>query len=155
MKINLFNSQLAWLFIICTMGTLSSCGGGGGGSNTSANTEVINGISVPPEPDPVQNNATVAGVDANNNGVRDDVERKIAETSPSNYQASLDDAKNYQLFVDQNPSVNYSMVMKKMRCSTVDTSDFVLNTENRKESYTKKLREEGLLLTITTNADCE
>ena len=40
--------------------------------------EVINGIVVPPEPDPTLNNATLAGVDSNNNGVRDDVERAIA-----------------------------------------------------------------------------
>jgi len=37
--------------------------------------EVINGVTVPPEPDPELNNATLAGVDVNENGVRDDVER--------------------------------------------------------------------------------
>ncbi|MEK8051014.1 hypothetical protein AACH10_12260 [Ideonella sp. DXS22W] len=40
--------------------------------------EVINGITVPPEPAPSVNNATLAGVDVNGNGVRDDVERRIA-----------------------------------------------------------------------------
>lgn len=45
--------------------------------------EAINGISVPPEPDAVLNNATLAGVDVNNNGVRDDVERIIAQSSSS------------------------------------------------------------------------
>ena len=43
--------------------------------------EVINGITVPPEPAPDINNATLAGVDVNNNGVRDDVERRLAEKS--------------------------------------------------------------------------
>lgn len=40
--------------------------------------EVINGILVPPAPNLDTNNATVAGVDVNGNGVRDDVERLIA-----------------------------------------------------------------------------
>ncbi len=34
---------------------------------------------LPPEPDSIQNNATLEGIDSNNNGVRDDVERKIYE----------------------------------------------------------------------------
>lgn len=38
----------------------------------------INGVSVAPPPDPVANDATIAGIDVNKNGVRDDVERKIA-----------------------------------------------------------------------------
>lgn len=32
---------------------------------------------LPPEPDKAQNDATLAGIDANNNGIRDDVERAI------------------------------------------------------------------------------
>ncbi|MGB5965486.1 MAG: Ig-like domain-containing protein [Sulfurimonadaceae bacterium] len=39
--------------------------------------EVINGHQLPPEPDPVVNDSTLLGIDANGNGVRDDVERKI------------------------------------------------------------------------------
>ena len=37
----------------------------------------INGHRLPPEPNPAINNATLLGVDSNDNGVRDDVERKI------------------------------------------------------------------------------
>ncbi len=39
--------------------------------------EVINGYTLPPKPDPKINNSTLLGIDANNNGVRDDVERYI------------------------------------------------------------------------------
>jgi len=39
--------------------------------------ETINAHRLPPEPDPQENNATLAGIDSNNNGVRDDVERWI------------------------------------------------------------------------------
>ena len=37
----------------------------------------VEGHTLPPEPDPKVNNATLLGVDVNNNGVRDDVERWI------------------------------------------------------------------------------
>lgn len=40
----------------------------------------INGHILPPEPNPTINNATLLGVDTNDNGVRDDVERWIYET---------------------------------------------------------------------------
>jgi len=39
--------------------------------------EIIHGHTLPPEPDPELNNATLGGVDSNGNGVRDDVERAI------------------------------------------------------------------------------
>lgn len=39
--------------------------------------KVINGHLLPPEPDPTINNSTLLGIDVNNNGVRDDVERYV------------------------------------------------------------------------------
>ena len=44
---------------------------------TSKPVEVIHGHTLPPEPDPKINNSTLLGIDSNNNGVRDDVERWI------------------------------------------------------------------------------
>lgn len=44
---------------------------------------ILGPSEVPPEPDPEINNSTVAGVDSNNNGIRDDVERWIAQTYPT------------------------------------------------------------------------
>jgi len=43
-------------------------------------SETINGHILPPEPDPKINNSTLLGIDSNNNGVRDDVERWIYKT---------------------------------------------------------------------------
>jgi hypothetical protein len=60
--------------------------------------EIINGISVPPEPTPAINNATLAGVDINANGVRDDVERKLALQS-TNFSGSMRIANAYQAIV--------------------------------------------------------
>lgn len=39
--------------------------------------KVLNGYQLPPEPDEKLNNSTLLGIDYNNNGVRDDVERYI------------------------------------------------------------------------------
>ncbi|MDR0408574.1 MAG: hypothetical protein LBH45_06650 [Campylobacteraceae bacterium] len=36
---------------------------------------VVNGYELPPCPDPKENDKTLLGIDSNNNGVRDDVER--------------------------------------------------------------------------------
>ena len=60
--------------------------------------EVINGITVPPEPAPAINNATLAGVDVNKNGVRDDVERKLAvlATKKSDFDKSIAYINAYQ-----------------------------------------------------------
>jgi hypothetical protein len=49
----------------------------------------VNNHTLPPEPDPKVNNATLLGVDVNNNGVRDDVERKIYEKYPVKLQRAL------------------------------------------------------------------
>ncbi|VAW48155.1 hypothetical protein MNBD_GAMMA04-1165, partial [hydrothermal vent metagenome] len=43
----------------------------------------INGVRLPPEPLPEENNATLVGIDSNDNGVRDDVERAIYTTYPT------------------------------------------------------------------------
>lgn len=40
----------------------------------------VNGHRLPPEPDKVLNDSTLLGIDSNNNGVRDDVERWIYQT---------------------------------------------------------------------------
>lgn len=64
------------IVVFCT-GLLASCGGGGGGSGATT----VNGIAVPAQPDATQNNATLAGVDSNSNGVRDDAEIMIASMS--------------------------------------------------------------------------
>jgi len=62
--------------------------------------QVIGGHHLPPEPDPVLNNATVLGIDSNNNGVRDDVERwiyaKYGRMHPINAAIGMEAARVYQ-----------------------------------------------------------
>ncbi|GIT98856.1 hypothetical protein [Sulfurovum sp. TSL1] len=57
-------------------------------SNTYS--ETINGHTLPPEPDPKINNSTLLGIDSNNNGVRDDVERWIYETYKDEHPIHID-----------------------------------------------------------------
>lgn len=87
---------LSILAIAVIGGLIVACGGG---SNTPVPTATtINGIAVPPEPDAALNNATLAGVDSNNNGVRDDVERKLANlsTNQDNFEKRIAIATEYQ-----------------------------------------------------------
>ena len=65
---------------------------------------VINGHTLPPEPDPAVNNATLLGVDSNDNGVRDDVERWIYETYKDKHPIYIDiamqAARGYKLVLE-------------------------------------------------------
>lgn len=68
----------------------SSGGGGSGGSTTSSR-------SLPPDPGAAAT-ATVAGVDTNNNGVRDEVEIALSKViaSDEQYATTISAAKAYQ-----------------------------------------------------------
>ena len=57
-------------------------------------SETINGHTIPPEPDLKINNSTLLGVDSNDNGVRDDVERKVYAT----YRKAIQRAVMMQAF---------------------------------------------------------
>jgi hypothetical protein len=60
--------------------------------------DLINGFVVPLEPDSTSNNNTLAGIDTNKNGVRDDVERKLANLAktPADFSSSLAYAAAFQ-----------------------------------------------------------
>ena len=53
-------------------------------TNPLDNSTMPKGINVPPVPDEKINNSTLAGVDSNNNGVRDDIERYLAKNAKNN-----------------------------------------------------------------------
>lgn len=127
---------------------LSACGGAGGSS--TAKTEVVNGITVPTAPDPTLNAATLAGVDSNNNGVRDDVERKVAvaATNQSEFDASMQKAKAYQnTLISYTKNVTRAELIthqKTIACSGNVSSeikgillDSILDNDARRLAYTK------------------
>lgn len=72
-----------------------SCGGGGNPASKPninppttrpSDPNVINGIPVPPDPG-AAGEATVAGIDTDNNGIRDDIDRFIAAKYGTNSRA--------------------------------------------------------------------
>ncbi|MFT7861114.1 MAG: hypothetical protein ABXS93_09320 [Sulfurimonas sp.] len=52
--------------------------------------KIINGHRLPPEPDETLNNSTLLGIDSNNNGVRDDVERWIYKNYKDKHPIYID-----------------------------------------------------------------
>jgi hypothetical protein len=76
--------------------------------------EVIHGHTLPPEPDETLNNSTLLGIDSNNNGVRDDVERKIIKKyqTPIKIELMLSKAKVHQKILE-NPIGNAIELQKE------------------------------------------
>jgi hypothetical protein len=81
---------------------------------------VINGHVLPLEPDDIENNATLGGVDVNNNGVRDDVERKIREkyAKPLHSALLIYEAKFYQRTLVE--STSNAIEIQKDATRTID-----------------------------------
>ncbi len=104
----------------------------GGWTGRAPKMEVINGITVPPEPAPAVNNATVAGVDVNNNGVRDDVERRLAKYTPaSTWSQAIDYAKLYEAALRNSAPTTRANALayyKRLQC-------FVFSGDNKAIRY--------------------
>lgn len=79
----------------------------------------INGYKLPPEPDPVVNDATLLGIDSNSNGVRDDVERKIIikYVKPIEIELMMSYAKTHQEMLNDpiGSAVESQKKMQKVR----------------------------------------
>ncbi|PHR54705.1 MAG: hypothetical protein COA44_12515 [Arcobacter sp.] len=146
---------------------ISACGGGGESSEDSSNTEtpitenhttqkviVINGHTLPPEPDEALNNSTLAGIDSNNNGVRDDVERKIYLNHDTEIarQKLMQSAKVEQKWLEaddliENAKEWHKLMYLRIGCSRyiyyeyniklyrITTEDYTFNTRDRVEKY--------------------
>ena len=137
--------------VIACSSLLASCGGGssstaesadgtkqalavsgssavpGGWTGRAPKMEVINGITVPPEPPVASNNATIAGIDVNGNGVRDDVERIIATNSiaVTDFTNAVVYAKYYAVIVNQPTPQNRDDALKQiklLKCSAFDST---------------------------------
>ena len=83
---------------------------------------VINGHTLPPEPDPAVNNATLLGVDSNDNGVRDDVERWIYTTydKPIEQAVLMQSARAYQVVIQEPEKAleNLPIMQAATRCES-------------------------------------
>lgn len=88
----------------------------------------VNGISVPPAPNRVVNEATLAGIDTNVNGIRDDVERVIAQkfgAKKEMYDFLMKDAKLLQAAIieKQPPEMSEEEQLRLMK-SGIDNPSF-------------------------------
>lgn len=104
--------------------------------------ETINGVTVPPAPPADLNNATLAGFDANNNGIRDDVERLLAQFGGNSNFAGLTifaRAEQQALTTGSQSAMaasDQAFLCFKLAASDTDQLTFaLLNTANRKFTY--------------------
>lgn len=102
-----FQSALLLAAILTLSAPLSACGGGNKSAIDSATSSlpsgatVVNGISVPADPGPA-NDETLAGIDTTGTGIRDDVYRAIAVRYGSNpviWRTAIQSAQAAQLSV--------------------------------------------------------
>lgn len=106
----------------------------------------VNGEHLPPPPDPAQVDATIEGVDANGNGIRDDVELAIFEKYPNSARiraAELQYAKALQMEFTAvfNSETLVNVIEEEGRgylCISNDTrtkevEELVVNTNSRKQ----------------------
>ncbi len=108
-------------------------------------TKIVNGVEytkvydywLPPEPDQEFNNSTLAGVDVNNNKVRDDIERKIIfsqSLSLASKGARLQEARAYFLYME-NPE-------QKLNVRNLIDKSFYLQMHYSGNNYDRKLEEQ-------------
>ena len=96
-------------------------------------TPNYNNNPIPPVPDPVVNAASLAGVDANNNGVRDDVERTIAANTIGQtlFGKNLTIATHYQKITTQQAStvLEINTANIKVHCLVAANPGGLLSTD--------------------------
>lgn len=122
------------LIILLSPVVLLACGGEYIFKTTSVDTKnikkypagmVINRYTLPPEPNKVQNNKTLLGVDSNHDGIRDDVERFIIISNsklpkdgyPKTWTAiKLQHAKAYFSFISSQTDKNAYKISRAIQC---------------------------------------
>ena len=141
----MLNKTFLFLIILVICSLLAGCGKDKN-SNRSNNvsTEAINNILVPPEPEPATNMASIAGIDSNNNGLRDDVERIIAfkfGSNPIKYEEAKKLAKAEQALITYPSKENKELHTKVSICNSLEEreiliiTEVLLNTEERARLY--------------------
>ena len=73
----------------------------------------IDGATEPPEPDENINNSTLEGVDTNNDGIRDDIERMINRMFPSDSVSDYNLRNAYRQFAKAALRINVKDLSKK------------------------------------------
>ena len=135
--------------------------------NTKLTLDDVLGTNLPPKPDEEKNNSTIAGIDANKNSIRDDVELAIFEKYPNSakkrapllqYAQALQVEMTLEVLNEELVTAVAKSTGRAYLCfSFVENNDFSLqefvelkhlNTEKRvkfqEEMFNKYLREVGI-----------
>lgn len=86
----------------------------------------VNGSELPPEPDAIEANKTLAGIDANGNGIRDDVELAIF----SEYPASSGTTTSIRA-----AELQYAMDLQTQLTEVSDTETWVAAVQERERGF--------------------
>lgn len=145
------NAQAA-LLLFCFVAMTTGCGGRGENSSQAqagnSTQEFVNGQAVPPEPEARQNASTIAGVDSDRNGIRDDLDRVIAArwgTDQTLFVAAQEHAKALQKVLTNPESVELTNIYVKLAvCSTLSRRNddsaiakIMLDTIDRRRAYAR------------------
>lgn len=152
-------SSARLLFAICAALVLGGCPNSPDDSDASG-TERINGVQVPPEPDPIQNRATLTGVDQNNNGIRDDIERDAARlfaNDRATYEIAMRHARDLQSMLLNPSSQLVEAYIDSIRCIKSDAtlkllSDqtlSIMNTPERRRVYA-----DAMVTAVANDGNC-
>lgn len=120
-------------------------GCGGGGTSQVVPPERISGIIVPAQPDATANSLSIGGIDSDNNGIRDDIDRKIAFDSGSNpqdYANAVTHAKSLQKAISNITATNSAAHVAVIACKESATlqkmalvTRATLDTTSRRNAY--------------------
>lgn len=139
-KITILGIILVLLSALCLVG----CKGGG-----SSEPETINGIVVPPDPGE-EGKKTLAGIDSNNNGVRDDVERAIAEEFGSDrvkYDVAFEHAQTLdKLYSPGDKEKAVTGLQEALRCLNGDEYNYTSYVSKEYKNTQERSRRSSLLL---------
>jgi hypothetical protein len=159
---------------------ISACGGGGGGDDGDSQEPAPSDPApstpsyqqnLPPDPGGAAT-ATLAGVDTNANGIRDDLERDAAMTASTedSFNATVSLIKTLQQTIDPSTSeANVAQVAQSVFCAMEKRSAsaanddlpedvlraLVFDTKERKEAYRAYIRAYGVHITFEEEISCE
>lgn len=125
---------------------LQACGGEQNTRENSPGDSLINGVKVPVAPDAKLNASTLQGIDSDTNGIRDDVDRKVAEIfgGSAEYLLAVDHAKSLQASITKESLEDVEKYLRIVNCSNLFVIDKfrlitieTLNSPVRKKAYVK------------------
>jgi len=143
------------VLVAAALALLGGCGDSGT-KNEATLSDYINGIAVPPAPDAATNAATLAGVDTDQNGTRDDIDRRVATefgTEPSTLAIAQQHAQRLNAVILAPGDATRAAYLNAFRCLQDETllnrlsaqSLATLDTTERRRAFAQAMR--GLVIT--------